>query len=131
MVTNQPDVARGTADASDVKAINLLIAETLQLDGVLLCAHDDSDKCFCRKPAPGMLMEASTRWGIDLQRSVMVGDRWRDVEAGRRAGAYTVFIDHGYNEPRPTTQDLTVSCLLDAVPWILVRLSPNGQDTLS
>src|SRR5712672_2770789 len=77
------------------------------------------DACDCRKPAPGLLLEAARDWDIDLAASVMVGDRWRDVESGKRAGCKTVFIDHGYSERRPDSPDLTVASLPEAVSWIL------------
>ena len=81
-----------------------------------MCPHDDADRCSCRKPAPGLLLDAARQWGLDLPASVMVGDRWRDVEAGKRAGCRTVFVDHGYDEPRPQGADLTVKSLPEAVP---------------
>jgi len=119
VVTNQPDLARGTADAHSVDEINRELRRRLPLDDVLVCPHDDGDRCGCRKPAPGLLHQAAARWAIDLTRSVMVGDRWRDVEAGRRAGCATVFVDRGYDEPRPMAPDLVVSSLEEAVSWIL------------
>src|SRR4051794_40057622 len=96
VVTNQPDVARGTADPSGVDALNRRLQEKLELDEVVVCPHDDADECACRKPKPGMLLDAAVRWDIALGASVIVGDRWRDVEAGRAAGVRTVFIDRQY-----------------------------------
>jgi D-glycero-D-manno-heptose 1,7-bisphosphate phosphatase len=119
VVTNQPDLARGTADRASVEAINGELRRRLPLDDVLVCPHDDGERCECRKPAPGLLHEAAARWAIDLARSVMVGDRWRDVEAGHRAGCSTVFVDRGYDERRPAAPDLVVGSLEEAVPWIL------------
>jgi D-glycero-D-manno-heptose 1,7-bisphosphate phosphatase len=87
-----------------------------------VCPHDDADRCDCRKPAPGLLLQAARDWDIALGDSVMVGDRWRDIESGRRAGCKTVFIDHGYSEQRPESPDLTVASLTEAVPWILQTL---------
>src|SRR6266849_691575 len=118
-VTNQPDLSRGTQTREAVDAINLAVQRELELDDVRVCPHDEADRCGCRKPAPGLLVEAARDWGIDLGTSVMVGDRWRDVESGRRAGCKTVFIDHGYSERRPDSPDLTVASLQDAVSWIL------------
>jgi D-glycero-D-manno-heptose 1,7-bisphosphate phosphatase len=125
VVTNQPDLARGTTDRATVDAINGELRRRLQLDDVLVCPHDDGDACACRKPAPGLLRQAADRWGIDLGRSVMMGDRWRDVEAGRRAGCATVHVDHGYRERRPRRPDLVVRSLAEAVPWIL-RTTGSG-----
>jgi transaldolase len=119
VVTNQPDVARGTSSHAAVDALNRSLLQRLPLDDVLVCPHDDGDACGCRKPREGLLLEAARTWGIDLRRSVMVGDRWRDVEAGRRAGCATVFVDHGYAERSPQSPDLVVRQLVEAVPWIL------------
>jgi len=119
VVTNQPDVARGTTSRDEVDAIHALIAAQIDLDAVLVCDHDDVDACACRKPAPGLLHQAAQRFGISLQDSVMVGDRWKDVEAGRLAGCRTVFIDCGYSERAPSSPDLTVTSLREAIPWIL------------
>ena len=118
VVTNQPDIARGTQTPEAVEAINRELMARLPLDEIRVCPHDD-DECECRKPAPGMLLDAAREHEIDLASSVMVGDRWRDVEAGRRAGCRTVFIDSGYPERPPEEPDLTVRELGEAVPWIL------------
>ena len=118
-VTNQPDIARGTHDLATVAAINDYVRKVLGLDEVVVCPHDDTDGCVCRKPLPGMILDAARRRDIDVSRSVTVGDRWRDVEAGRAAGTWTVFIDWGYDEQRPDHPDLTVTALQQAVPWII------------
>ena len=118
-VTNQPDIARGDAAEGDVQALNDALRERLGLDEVVMCPHDDADACDCRKPLPGMIISAARRWEIDLGRSVTVGDRWKDIAAGRAAGTRTVFIDRHYDEPAPTAPDLTVGELHQSVPWIL------------
>ncbi len=119
VITNQPDLSRGTMERGAVDAMNAEVRERLGLDDVRVCPHDEADRCDCRKPAPGLLLAAARDWRIALDRSVMVGDRWRDIESGRRAGCKTVFIDYGYSEQRPQAPDLVVGSLLDAVPWIL------------
>jgi D-glycero-D-manno-heptose 1,7-bisphosphate phosphatase len=118
VVTNQPDVARGQLDANVVDAIHRELRSRVQLDGLYVCRHDDADGCGCRKPAPGLLTAAAVDLGLDLDRSVMVGDRWRDVEAGRRAGCRTVHIDRGYRESPPEGADAVTSSLAEAVRWI-------------
>lgn len=97
VVTNQPDVARGTVTVEEVDAINARLSELLPLDEILVCFHDDLDRCACRKPQPGLLFDATQRWDIDLSSSVIVGDRASDVEAGRRAGCRTVLLDRAYS----------------------------------
>lgn len=119
VVTNQPDVARGTTSRDAVEHINRHLAERLGIAEFRTCYHDSNDGCNCRKPLPGGILDSAKSRGIDLSRSFMVGDRWRDIEAGQAAGVKTVFIDYGYNEKQPTAYDFKASSLLDAVPFIL------------
>jgi D-glycero-D-manno-heptose 1,7-bisphosphate phosphatase len=119
VVTNQPDLARGTADRETVDAINDRLRRHLGLDDVFVCAHDDADGCACRKPRPGLLLAAADRWNVRLDCSVMVGDRWRDVEAGRRAGCATVLLPGDHDENLPMGADQVAANLREAVPWIL------------
>jgi transaldolase len=119
-VTNQPDVARGRQTREVADALNQAVRAGAALDAMLVCYHDDTDGCRCRKPAPGLLEAAASRYNIDLQGSVMVGDRWRDVEAGRRARCRTVFIDYDYREAKPMPPpDVTVRSLEEGVAWVL------------
>ena len=119
VVTNQPEIARGTLDAEIVERQNDALRSALPLDEVLVCPHDDSDGCDCRKPKPGMLVDAAARLGLDLASSFMVGDRWRDVEAGRRAGCRVVFVDRSYDEQLGQEPDAVVPDLGAAARWIL------------
>jgi D-glycero-D-manno-heptose 1,7-bisphosphate phosphatase len=129
VVTNQPDVARGTMTLEHVAAVHARLNDKLPLDAVLVCVHDDHDRCRCRKPAPGLLLEAGERFHVALEESVMIGDRWRDIEAGRRAGCRTVFVDGGYSERLPEGQDMTVGSLAEAVPWILAQCVSDRRAT--
>lgn len=122
VVTNQPDIARGTMTLAAADEIDRVVAAQAGVDDVRMCPHDDQDRCECRKPRPGLLLDAALAWRIDLHHSVMIGDRWRDIEAGRSAGCATVFIDRGYAERRPSDPDVTVSDLTEGVNWILGRL---------
>jgi D-glycero-D-manno-heptose 1,7-bisphosphate phosphatase len=119
VVTNQPDIARGLVERNVVDNLNKRLLDSVALHDVIVCPHDDGDACACRKPKPGMLLEGASKWDIDLSRSVMVGDRWRDIEAGRAAGTRTVFVDRAYGEPAPEDPDLTVKELHESVPWII------------
>jgi D-glycero-D-manno-heptose 1,7-bisphosphate phosphatase len=123
VVTNQPEIARGTQSASVVDAMNDVVERELAVDAVLVCPHDDGDECECRKPKPGMLLQAMKRFDIDRDRSFMVGDRWRDVAAGRAAGCRTVqvgSIDEGAQSVAATVRRVD---LAEAVSWILTQES--------
>ena len=120
VVTNQPDVARGNQKRETVEEINSRLRTELPLDDVLTCYHDDADDCDCRKPRPGLIRRAAQQHGIDLSRSYMIGDRWRDIDAGANAGCKTILIDRGYAERAPASApDARVGSLSDAVDWIL------------
>jgi D-glycero-D-manno-heptose 1,7-bisphosphate phosphatase len=128
LITNQPDIARGLVTAEQVSEMNRHLQRYLQLDGVGLCPHDDSARCSCRKPQPGLLLEAARVWDIDLESSYIVGDRWRDIEAGHRAGCRTIFVDYGYAEQRPDGPFIQVRSLREAANWIL-RTAQRGAPT--
>jgi D-sedoheptulose 7-phosphate isomerase len=122
VVTNQPDVARGTQQRQAVEEMGRRLQAELPLDDVLTCYHDDQDDCDCRKPRPGLMTRAAQRYGIDLSHSYLIGDRWRDVDAGANAGCKTVWIDRGYAEQAPASvPDARVGSLPEAVDWILAR----------
>lgn len=122
MVTNQPDIARRKISREFVDETNAALARELGLDAVEVCGHDNADNCACRKPKPGLMTEAAGRLNIDLASSVVVGDRWRDIEAGQRAGCSTVFIDYGYDEALTRTPDHVAGSLAEAVPWIRAQI---------
>jgi D-glycero-D-manno-heptose 1,7-bisphosphate phosphatase len=121
-VTNQPEIARGTLAREAVDAMHARLAQLLPLDDIRLCPHDDADGCACRKPKPGMLLDAAREHGIDPRRSFLVGDRWRDIGAGRAAGCTCVLLDRKYSESMPERPDTTVRELGEAVAWILARV---------
>ena len=119
VVTNQPDVARGKQTRAAVDAIHAKLSAELPLDAIYACFHDDAEVCDCRKPKPGMLVNAARDRGIDLASSFMVGDRWRDTDAGLAAGARAIFIDRGYSERKPERFAVNVAGLPEAAAWIL------------
>jgi len=98
VITNQPDIARGFARIEELNKIHEMIREKLPIDDILTCPHDDADNCQCRKPKPGMLFEAAKRWSINLKASFLIGDTWKDIEAGKLAGCKTILIDMPYNK---------------------------------
>ena len=122
VVTNQPDVARGTTPMAVVEEINQHLAGCLPLDEFRTCYHDSGDGCDCRKPLPGALLTAASQHDIDLQSSYMIGDRWRDTEAGQRAGCQTIFIDYGYAEKQPESINHRVGSLAEAAQIILGKM---------
>ncbi len=119
-ITNQPDVRRGILRRETVEAIHSALLSALPLNEILVCYHDDGDGCLCRKPLPGLLYRAAERFSLDLSLCFMVGDRWKDVEAGRRAGCSTIFLDRCYSEEGPRRPpDCRVPSLKEAAAWIL------------
>jgi D-glycero-D-manno-heptose 1,7-bisphosphate phosphatase len=121
VVTNQPDVARGTQTREGVEAIHERLRTELPMLEVLACYHDDSDGCDCRKPKPGMLWEAAQRWQLDLRRSFLVGDRWSDVAAGQAAGCRTLLVETPYSSRERCRPDRCVRDLSEAAEWILTH----------
>ena len=95
-VTNQPDVARGTQERRVVEDINQALVTALPLDEIRVCYHDDPDGCDCRKPLPGLLTKAAVELDVDLPTSIMIGDRWKDIEAGYNAGCKSILINWDY-----------------------------------
>lgn len=121
VVTNQPDVATGVQRLDVVEAMHSKLKAAGVCDAIKVCYHTDADNCDCRKPKPGMLLEAAREWQIDLTRSFMVGDRWRDVAAGKAAGCHTFFIDYQYRERTADKPDTLVASLEEASRLILQK----------
>jgi D-glycero-D-manno-heptose 1,7-bisphosphate phosphatase len=123
VVTNQPDVARGSQTRAAVEAMHGKMMNSLpQIARVEICWHagaDWGDSCDCHKPKPGMVLRAAKALDIDLPRSFLVGDRWRDVDCGHAAGCRTVFIDRNYSEALRQPSDWTVTTFAQAVEVIL------------
>ena len=119
VVTNQPDVATGRTPRATVEAMHQLLRAQMPLAAIKACFHSDSDNCACRKPLPGMLLEAARELDIDLGTSFMVGDRWRDTQAGLAAGCRTIFVDYGHFQEGPHQPDRTVRSLPEAVSFII------------
>lgn len=126
VVTNQPDLSRGTLAPADLAAMHDVLRASLPLDDIVVCPHDDQDGCPCRKPRPGMILDAARRLDLDLNRSVCVGDRWRDVEAGRRAGVHTVHIAWGHGESLRSEPDARFGSLLEAKDHVLNATAPTA-----
>jgi len=119
VVTNQPEIARGTQRIEALEAMHTLLRARVPLDDIRVCIHDEEDDCACRKPRPGLLLDAAREWRIDLHQSFMVGDRWKDIDAGHAAGCRTLLIDRGYRESLRTKPDYRVDSLEEVVECIL------------
>lgn len=132
VVTNQPDVARGAQSAPVLDRMHAALARALPLDDILTCPHDDADHCACRKPKPGLIEEAARRHALDPARSFLIGDRWRDIDAGHAAGCTCLLIDYGYRERAPSAAPAArVHSLAEAAEWILERTGtdpPAGRE---
>lgn len=117
LITNQPDLARGNVTQLFLDTILERIRAHVPLDDVRVCPHDDADECACRKPKPGMLLDLAREWHIDLDRSWVIGDMWRDVGAARAAGCRSILIRRDYNVD--ADPDVAVSTLSEAVEAVL------------
>jgi len=115
--TNQPELANGQLARADLDAMHRQMVAAIPLDDLYVCPHDKSQGCPCHKPATAMLDDAAARWGIDLATSYVVGDRWRDVDAGRAAGCYSILIDRPYSAA--SWADARVATLTEAVDHVL------------
>ena len=118
LVTNQPDVSRGKIKKEIVDKMNEYVKKELDLNDVFVCFHDDKDNCQCRKPKPGLILDATKKWNINLEKSYMIGDRWKDIDAGTKSGCKTIFIDNKYNESIKSKPNFVSKDLLNAVKII-------------
>ena len=124
VVTNQPDIARGTQTRQLVDQINAALSAALPIDEFIVCPHDGPDQCTCRKPKPGMVLDAANRHQIDLSSSFLIGDRWRDIDCGANAGVRTILIDRNYQERPPDhAPDFIALSLSAAADWIVGEAS--------
>ena len=119
VITNQPDVERGLISKNQINAINSAICDLVGIKYSYICYHDDSNKCNCRKPKPGNIFKAAFDLKIDLKKSFMIGDRWRDIDAGQKAGCKCFFIDYKYPDIAPKMPYIEVKSLTEAFNLIV------------
>ena len=119
VVTNQPDVGRGTQKREMVEKMHAYLLNQLPLDDIYVCWHGQDGECECRKPSSGMLFQAEKKYGIDFKQSYLIGDRWKDIDAGKSAGCKTIFIDYQYNELLRSQPDYTTTSTIRASKWII------------
>ena len=137
VVTNQSGVGRGMIEESFVEEVHQIIQSRLvdigeKLDGHYYCPHEPSASieafrvdCDCRKPKPGLVTRAARDLGLDVERSIVVGDKWSDIGLAKQTGARGVLVRTGYgrsqekNRQEGLSADAVVDTLMDAVNWIL------------
>lgn len=108
VVTNQPDIGRNLVNKRTVNKINTFLKYEVLFDDLFMCPHRDRDNCDCRKPKTGLFKQVKEKYDIDFKNSYMIGDRWKDIEAGKRIGCKKlIFIDYDYKEDKPDLQDYT------------------------
>jgi D-glycero-D-manno-heptose 1,7-bisphosphate phosphatase len=125
VATNQPDVGRGRQSAAVVEAMHAkLLSLVPEIERIEVCYDPGRGaESARRKPAPGMLLDAAAALGLDLTRSWLIGDRWRDVDCGKRAGVRTIFLDFGYTEALREAPDFVAKSFSAATAIILARSS--------
>jgi D-glycero-D-manno-heptose 1,7-bisphosphate phosphatase len=124
VVTNQPDAVRGWVSFENIHAVNARIMEMIKADALKVCLHDNGDNCPCRKPKPGMLLEAAAEKNIDFDASFMVGDRYSDIAAGVAAGCRTILIGPGDAQRSHPAPNYQAPSLLAAGAWIIAQPIP-------
>ncbi len=136
VITNQSALGCGLMKLEQLEAVNATLWQALQqaqahYDALYYCPHnpDQAPPCTCRKPQPGLLLQAAFDLGLDLHQCFMVGDKYSDLEAGRACGCQTVLVRTGWGERtyREMTlqgceSDYVASTLLEASQWIAVQL---------
>lgn len=124
VVTNQPDVASGKITQSEVEMMHDILRATLTIDDVEVSFDASGSDARRRKPNPGMLLDSAEKWNVSLEASFVIGDRWVDMQAARRAGCRAVLVDRKYaNDPRPDDFDHSASDVLTAVLWCVAQES--------
>ena len=121
--TNQPEVARGILPPQVLDRMHEMLRRAVPVADIFVCPHDAAEGCGCHKPRPGMLHAAAEKWTLDLAKSYVVGDRWRDIDAGRSAGCYTILIERPYSQCM--NADARVTTLAAAVDHILAAVRPQ------
>ena len=95
--TNQPGLTRGYLTRRELDLMHFRISKAFPLDDILMCPHDEWDRCPCRKPKPGLFREAAHAWQIDLEHSFVISDKWQDAKAAQNAGCTSLLIESPWN----------------------------------
>lgn len=120
VVTNQPDIIRGLYPQEIMEKFHKMISDELHVDDIAACMHDNSHNCHCRKPKPGMLVDLTKKWDLSIKDSVFIGDTFKDMQAGKQAGCFTILVKKNYN--KDTDCNYLAKDLDDAVRYILKNL---------
>ena len=123
VVTNQPDINNGLVTIEVVNKMHSLLREKIKINDIFVCPHSKNENCSCRKPKPGMLIDAAKKYNINLRKSFMIGDRASDIEAGLEAGCRTIFLNRHYKEPGPVYQEKTFLSIHSATNYIIKQKS--------
>ena len=126
VVTNQPDVGNGLISRGVIDEMHARLVRELPVDAVKTCIHSQDENCACRKPAPGLLLEAIREFDLSARHCFMIGDRASDILAGKTVGCRAIFIERGYTEPKPQNADFTVASMADAADVVLRQSQPAG-----
>ena len=119
VITNQPDVSTGKNKKNNVTKINLKLKNLLKIDQIYTC-YSDKDNNFMRKPNPGMIYKAKKKYNIKLKKSFVVGDREKDILAGKRAKCKTILIHKNYNKNNLSKPDFLIKNLIEIFKIIKV-----------
>ena len=123
IITNQQGIGKGIMTQFDLNTLHFKMQQKIEdyggrIDKIYYCPHLESDNCLCRKPKPGMILEAKKKYKIDLNSSFLIGDRFTDIQAAKNTGCKSIFIDRNYNEKKPIFQEANVKNILSAVNFI-------------
>lgn len=91
--TNQPGLSRGYLARRELDRMHDLVRRSFPLDDLIVCPHDETDHCPCRKPSPGLLIESAFKWHLSLDHSFVISDKWQDAEAARTAGCTSLLVE--------------------------------------
>jgi D-glycero-D-manno-heptose 1,7-bisphosphate phosphatase len=114
IITNQPDIATAHLDEEMLKYFHDKIRRKIPITDIFVCRHISSQNCFCRKPKPGLILEAAKKYNIDLKKSYLIGDRWKDINAANEVGCHSIFIDYDYTEKLETKPNNHVKSMAEA-----------------
>lgn len=124
LTTHQPKLSQGTLSRWELDNIHRLLMRVFPIDDIFICAHEETDGCPCRKPKPGLLVEAAFKWHVDLDRSYVISEQWEDAMAAHNAGATSFLLNS--SRIKNSRHDFIVDTLEEAVDRIY-QLHPLGM----